>query len=60
MENPTVEKIIKTVEEFSNTSPEKLKELSREVWTFSQKHYTKKAFTKSFEDFTDNVLQMPK
>jgi glycosyltransferase involved in cell wall biosynthesis len=60
MENPTVEKIIKTVEEFSNTSPEKLKELSREVWAFSQKHYTKEAFTKSFEDFTDNVLQMPK
>lgn len=59
LENPTVETIKKTVEDFSKISPEKLKELSRQVWVFTKAHHTKEAFTRSYEDFIDNVLKLP-
>ena len=59
LKNPTVTDIIKEVEEFSNISPEKLKELSREVWSFTKAHYTKKAFTEELENFLDNIVKLP-
>jgi hypothetical protein len=59
LENPTVENIRKTVEDFSKISPEKLEGLSREVWSFTKAHHTKQAYTKELENFIDNVVKLP-
>ena len=59
IENPTIDKIKRTVEEFSNITPEKLGELSKNSWAFAQKHYTKEAFTKAYESFLDTLVKLP-
>lgn len=58
IENPTLDNIRRVVEEFSNITPEKLKDLSRNSWMFAQEHYTKEAFTKAYENFIDNIVKI--
>jgi len=58
IENPTIDNIKKTVEDFSNIDPNKLKELSKSTWTFAKKYHTKEAFTKAYESFLDNVVKL--
>lgn len=56
LQDPTVESIKKTAEEFSKISPEKLRKLSKETWNYAETHYTKKVFTKEMENFIDNTI----
>ena len=58
LDDPTVESIKKTAEEFSKISPEKLRELSKETWNYAETHYTKKVFTEEMENFIDTVLKL--
>jgi len=58
IKDPTIENICKAVLSFSELPPEKVRELSKETWSFAQKHHSKEAFTRSFEDFIDNELKM--
>ncbi len=59
IENPTIDNIKKVVEEFSNITPEKLEELSKNSWAFAQKYHTKEAFTKAYENFLDTIVKLP-
>jgi len=58
LNDPTVESIKKTAEEFSKISPEKLREISRNAWIYAKKHYTRDVFTHEIENFLDNVLTL--
>lgn len=58
VENPTIENVRKIVEEFSQITPEKLEELSKNSWLFAREHYTKKAFTTAYENFLDNIVKL--
>lgn len=60
IENPTIENIKKAVEDFSNLPAAKVAELAKASWSFATDHHTKEAFTKSYEDFIDNVLLLPR
>jgi len=51
LHHPTAETIQKTVREFSEISPEKLKELSLDTWRFMKSKHTKENFTKEMTEF---------
>ncbi|MDP2705014.1 MAG: glycosyltransferase [Patescibacteria group bacterium] len=58
LSGPTIENIHAAVQEFSQLSPEKIKQLSKEVWRFAQKYHTKKSFTEAFENLVDNIVKL--
>lgn len=58
IENPTIENIRKTVEDFSNLPTEKVAGLAHGSWAFAKEHHTKEAFTKVYEDFIDTELKL--
>ena len=55
----SIENIKKIVEDFSNLPPEQVASLARNSWTFAREHHTKKAFTKAYEHFLDNIVKLP-
>ncbi|MBI2120112.1 MAG: glycosyltransferase [Parcubacteria group bacterium] len=59
IENPTIENIKKAVEDFSNLPAETVAKLCRGAHLFATEHHTKEAFTRSYENFIDNVLKLP-
>lgn len=54
--DPTIEKIRESVINFSRLPPEKIKEMSKNVWSFAREHHTKEAFSNSFKQFIDLIL----
>lgn len=58
IDNPTIENIRKTVENFSNLPAEKVGALAQGAWAFSRAHHTKESFTKVFGTFMDTKLKL--
>lgn len=56
LQNPTVENIRKAVTDFSKLPSEKIRELSKDVWSFARKNHTKEAFLVSYRKFLDRAL----
>ncbi|MFA6095232.1 MAG: glycosyltransferase [Candidatus Paceibacterota bacterium] len=56
--NPTVESVQRAVTDFSLLSPDKIKSMAREGWSFARENYTREAFTKNYSGFIDNVLKL--
>lgn len=58
LENPSPESIVKTVQDFSDTPAEKVREKSYSVWEYARNHYTRKTFSTAYARFIDEVLKL--
>lgn len=54
--DPTIENIRAAVLDFSKLPGEKIKEMSKNVWSFAREHHTKEAFLKSYKEFINKAL----
>lgn len=58
LENPTPESIAKTVKDFSNTPPEKIRLKAHSIWEYARTNYTRKTFSTAYARFIDEVLKL--
>ncbi len=56
LENPTPQSVSKAVQDFANTSPEKIRELSHKIWLYARKRYTRGEFSRTYKKFIEEKL----
>ncbi|MEK7609634.1 MAG: glycosyltransferase [Patescibacteria group bacterium] len=55
---PTPESVSEAVINFSNLTPERIKDKSYSIWKYAQTHYTREEFSKAYAKFIDSVLKL--
>ncbi len=57
-DNPTPESIAQAARDFSNMPPEAVAELSKKIWAYARKRYTREEFSKAYRRFIEEVLKL--
>jgi glycosyltransferase involved in cell wall biosynthesis len=58
LNDPTVESIQKTIENFSNLPIETIKKMAFDSWSFAHSHYTREEFAKAYGNFIEHILKL--
>lgn len=59
IERPTVESVREAALSFASRSEDSIERLARATWSYANTHYTRREFTRTFEEFLDNKLRLP-
>lgn len=56
--DPTPEAVVEVVRDFSNLSDTKACELSKNIWLYARRVYTREEFSKAYAKFMDDILKI--